>query len=63
METDGYRYHRGRAAFEDDRARDLHLRRHGYEVIRLTYDQVTRQSSETARALWGILMAEATRSA
>jgi very-short-patch-repair endonuclease len=29
IETDSYRYHRGRAAFEDDRARDLELRRRG----------------------------------
>jgi very-short-patch-repair endonuclease len=34
VETDGYRYHRGRAAFEDDRARDLKLRALGYEVMR-----------------------------
>jgi very-short-patch-repair endonuclease len=51
VETDGYRYHRGRVAFEDDRARDLHLRTLGYEVIRLTHDQVVKQSGETAAAL------------
>jgi very-short-patch-repair endonuclease len=39
-ETDGYRYHRGQAAFENDRARDLELRALGYDVIRLSYRQV-----------------------
>lgn len=40
VETDGYRYHSGREAFEEDRARDLKLRTLGYEVIRLSYRQV-----------------------
>ena len=39
-ETDGYQYHRGRQAFEDDRARDVELRLLGYEVVRFTYRQV-----------------------
>jgi len=42
VETDGYRYHRGRAAFEDDRERDLALRALGYEVIRLSARQLER---------------------
>lgn len=40
VETDGYQYHQGREAFEDDRARDLRLRALGYEVVRLSYRQV-----------------------
>ncbi len=40
VETDGYRFHRGREAFEDDRARDLELRALGFEVIRLSHRQV-----------------------
>lgn len=40
VETDGYRYHRGRVAFEDDRGRDLELRARGYEVIRLSERQL-----------------------
>jgi very-short-patch-repair endonuclease len=36
VETDGYAYHRGEVAFEDDRARDLGLRAMGIEVIRLS---------------------------
>ncbi len=41
VETDGYRYHRGAQAFEDDHDRDLELRTLGYDVVRLTYRQVT----------------------
>jgi hypothetical protein len=39
VETDGYRYHRGRISFEHERARDLQLRSRGFEVVRLTYDR------------------------
>jgi very-short-patch-repair endonuclease len=54
VETDGYRFHRGRIAFEDDRARDLHLRSLGYEVIRLTHTQVVDRGRETAATLEGL---------
>jgi very-short-patch-repair endonuclease len=40
VETDGWQAHRGRQAFEDDRARDAFLRSHGYEVLRFTWRQV-----------------------
>jgi very-short-patch-repair endonuclease len=40
VETDGYRSHRGRAAFENDRDRDLKLRALGYQVVHLSYRQV-----------------------
>lgn len=46
VETDGYRYHRGRFAFENDRAQDLELRALGYDVLRLTYRQVTDSPGE-----------------
>jgi very-short-patch-repair endonuclease len=48
VETDGYRYHRGRAAFEDDRARDLALRALGYEVLRLSARQLTEEPNQIA---------------
>ena len=51
VETDGYRYHRGRAAFEDDRARDLELRRRGLTVIRLTHRQVAGEPERVAAVL------------
>jgi very-short-patch-repair endonuclease len=40
VETDGWEGHRGRQAFEDDRARDAFLRLQGYEVLRFTWRQV-----------------------
>jgi len=33
VELDGYETHRGRAAFESDRARDLKLKLLGYETV------------------------------
>jgi very-short-patch-repair endonuclease len=55
VETDGYRYHRGRVAFEDDRARDLVLREQGFEVIRLTYRQLTEEPERVAEVLTRLL--------
>ena len=40
-EVDGYRTHGGREAFEADRARDTELKVLGYEVVRLTWRQLT----------------------
>lgn len=40
VETDGFRYHGNRAAFEADRARDAELQGLGYRVLRFTYRQV-----------------------
>ena len=54
-ETDGYRYHRGRQAFEDDRARDVELRLLGYEVVRFTYRQVMDEPARVAAALRALL--------
>lgn len=51
VETDGYRYHRGREAFEDDRTRDLRLRAYGYEVVRLSHRQVFEESAHVATVL------------
>jgi len=56
VETDGYRSHRGRAAFEDDRARDLGLRALGFEVQRLSYRQVFDDSVRVAAVLQGLLI-------
>lgn len=51
VETDGYKYHRGRAAFENDRVRDLELHVLGYEVLRLSYRQVFDESVRVAEIL------------
>jgi very-short-patch-repair endonuclease len=55
VETDGYRYHGGRAAFEDDRDRDLKLKALGYEVIRLSYRQVKEKPARVAELLAALL--------
>jgi very-short-patch-repair endonuclease len=41
VETDSYGFHRGQYAFEDDHDRDLALRILDYEVVHLTYRQLT----------------------
>jgi very-short-patch-repair endonuclease len=55
VETDGYQYHSGRAAFEADRDRDLKLKACGYEVIRLSYRQVVEEPERVAESLSGLL--------
>ena len=40
VETDGFRHHGNRAAFESDRGRDAFLQSRGYRVLRFTYRQV-----------------------
>ena len=60
VETDGYRYHRGQAAFERDRERDLRLRGLGYEVIRVSGRQVSGQPQRVAEIL-GRPLAEGAR--
>jgi hypothetical protein len=55
VETDGYRYHRGREAFETDRARDLLLRGAGYTVMRFSYRQVVEEPGRLASAVRGAL--------
>lgn len=51
VETDSYLYHRGRVAFQDDRGRDLELTRLGYEVLRLSEQQVEAESERVAEVL------------
>jgi len=58
VETDGYRYHRGRQAFEHDRARDLELRALGYEVLRLSHRQVFDEPQSVAAVLRSVLISD-----
>jgi very-short-patch-repair endonuclease len=55
VETDGYRYHRGRVAFEDDRSRDLDLKLRGYSVVRFTHRQVVDEAARVAQTLRALL--------
>jgi very-short-patch-repair endonuclease len=51
VETDGYGYHAGRVAFQDDRGRDLDLRARGYAVIRLAERQVNEEPQRVAKVV------------
>lgn len=55
VETDHYLHHRGRAAFQDDRARDLELRRLGYDVLHLSEKQIDEEADRVADAVWRAL--------
>jgi very-short-patch-repair endonuclease len=51
VETDSYLYHRGKVAFQNDHRRDLDLRRRGYEVIRLSEQQIDDEPNQVAETL------------
>jgi very-short-patch-repair endonuclease len=51
VETDGFRHHGSRAAFESDRARDAHLQALGYRVLRFTYRQVQKSPDTVVASL------------
>jgi very-short-patch-repair endonuclease len=56
VETDSYRYHRSRPAFERDHSRDLDLRALGFHVVRFSEAQLRdepRRVVETVRELLG----------
>jgi very-short-patch-repair endonuclease len=55
VETDGWQGHRGRVAFEADRAKDLELKLLGYEVVRFTYRQVEKRPAAVAAKLRALL--------
>jgi very-short-patch-repair endonuclease len=51
VETDGYRYHRTRRAFERDRERDAILARAGHRTLRVTHRQLTKRGPEVAATI------------
>jgi very-short-patch-repair endonuclease len=51
VETDSYFYHRGEIAFQDDHTRNLHFRLRGYEVLRLSEQQIDTEPTAVAVAL------------
>jgi len=55
VETDGFRHHGHRAAFESDRTRDAELQSLGYQVLRFTYRQVCESTDDVASALRAVL--------
>ena len=55
VETDGYKYHRGRQAFQNDRRRDLELRALGFDVQRLSDEQIDEEPERVAAILSEVL--------
>ena len=55
VETDGWKFHRGRDVFESDHKRDLWLQEHGYEVVRLTHRQITENPRSVASSVLAVL--------
>jgi very-short-patch-repair endonuclease len=51
VEADGYEAHRGRIAFQTDRARDRTLKAQGYEVLRFTWAEIVAKPAMVAREL------------
>ena len=57
VETDGYRHHGTRSAFESDRERDVRLKLLGYSVLRFTHRQVRDDPERVAAAVTSLLAA------
>ncbi len=55
VEADSYEFHRHRAAFERDRARDAARQVEGYRVIRLTHRRLDREPAKVAAELRRLL--------
>jgi hypothetical protein len=55
-ETDGWRFHRTRAAFEADRARDQALTAAGFRVLRFTHRQIVAGPGDIAAKLAALLL-------
>ena len=51
VEVDGYAFHGGREAFEQDRRRDADLMVAGHRVLRVTWRQLTREPEAVAARL------------
>lgn len=57
VELDGHAYHRTRAAFERDRARDAALQLAGYRVLRLTHRRLQDEPAQALRTVRALLEA------
>ena len=55
VELDGWRSHRTRSAFEQDRARDARLKLLGYDVLRFTWRQLEAEPRQVASAVRALL--------
>jgi very-short-patch-repair endonuclease len=59
VEVDGWESHGTRSAFEEDRTRDARLAVLGYEVVRFTWRQLTRDRAAVAKTIRSLLRARA----
>jgi len=55
VEVDGWAFHSSRQSFEDNRWRDAQLQAAGYQVLRLTWNQLVNQPQVTASLIRSIL--------
>ncbi|WP_290807726.1 DUF559 domain-containing protein [Herbiconiux sp.] len=55
LELDGYEWHSRKADFEEDRRRDRELTSQGYQVLRLSYAQVTTDWPGCEDAILGMI--------
>ena len=55
VELDGFEFHRTRAAFERDRARDAALQLAGYRVLRITWRRLRDEPREVAATIAALL--------
>ena len=55
VEADSFEFHRHRAAFERDRARDAAMQADGYRVVRLTHRRLEREPEDVAAELRRLL--------
>lgn len=51
VETDSYLHHGGKAAFQEDRGRDLALQCLGYDVLRLSEQQIAEEPAQVAKTV------------
>ncbi len=57
VETDGWAFHRSRAAFEADRTRDATLLAAGWRVLRITHERLAREPETVVEQLRALLAA------
>ena len=57
VELDGFAYHRSRAAFERDRARDAALQLAGFRVLRITHRRLETEAAVVVEMLRSLLAA------
>jgi very-short-patch-repair endonuclease len=55
VEVDGWKSHRTRSAFEDDRVRDANLALRGYRVVRFTWRRITNDPATVAQTIRSLL--------